>query len=56
MKFCAAPLACLLLPWVGLAAPSAAELEFFEYKIRPVLVAECYEAEKPSHTIHHPRA
>jgi hypothetical protein len=43
MKFCAAPLACLLLPWVGLAAPSAAELEFFESKIRPVLVAECYE-------------
>ncbi len=33
----------LLLPWVAMAAPSAADLEFFETKIRPVLVAECYE-------------
>lgn len=44
MRLPSAPaLACLLLPWVGMAAPSAADLEFFESKIRPVLVSECYE-------------
>ncbi|PHX58497.1 MAG: hypothetical protein CK522_03855 [Opitutia bacterium] len=44
MKLSVAPLACLLLPWVGMAADlKPADLEFFESKIRPVLVSECYE-------------
>ncbi|MEY4033015.1 MAG: hypothetical protein RL492_209 [Verrucomicrobiota bacterium] len=33
----------LLLSAGTFAAPNAADLEFFEAKIRPVLVAECYE-------------
>lgn len=33
----------LLLPAAGGAAPKPADLDFFEQKIRPVLVSECYD-------------
>ncbi len=42
--FCAAVCAEIFLPRLNaVAAPAPEEAEFFEQKIRPVLVAECYE-------------
>lgn len=43
MKRCLFPLTISLAATVAQAAPSAEGLEFFEKKIRPVLVSECYE-------------